>query len=144
MSSVLVVDDDSDLRELLIHKLTASGYVVESAADGQFGLEAVASKRIDAIILDWMMPRKSGMDVLCALRDEPRHDRTAILMMTARARGWEQEQALALGADDYIVKPFSPRAVADRIELAMAARLRESQRPADKRLRPRRPVTIYP
>jgi DNA-binding response OmpR family regulator len=144
MSSILVVDDDSDLRELLIRKLTTSGYAVESAADGQSGLEAIASNRPDAIILDWMMPRKSGMDVLCAVRDQPRHDRTAILMMTARARGWERDQALALGADDYIVKPFSPRAVADRIELAIAARLRESQRPTDKRIRPRRPVTIYP
>jgi two-component system phosphate regulon response regulator PhoB len=143
MSTVLVVDDDSDLRELLVMKLTASGYDVVSAADGQGGLDAVASTVPDAVILDWMMPNKNGMDVLQALRDHPRTVRTAIIMMTARARGWEQEQALALGADDYIVKPYSPRLLPGRVELAMAARLRLTQQPAERRSKLRRPVTVY-
>jgi two-component system phosphate regulon response regulator PhoB len=117
---VLVVDDDDDIRELIRWKLRASGYDVEAAADGEAALAAAAETRPDLVVLDWMMPRLSGLEVCRALRDDPATAGVPVILLTAKAQEADIERGFAAGADDYVVKPFSPREVLSRVEAVLA------------------------
>jgi two-component system phosphate regulon response regulator PhoB len=120
MAKILVVDDDADIRELVSMKLTNAGYDVIAEADGETGLAAVIDQRPDLVVLDWMMPGLTGIEVCRALRDDPRTVNTAVLLLTARAQEADIENGFAAGADDYIVKPFSARELATRVETLLA------------------------
>jgi two-component system phosphate regulon response regulator PhoB len=119
MSTILLVEDDPDIRHLVSYKLTKSGLTVIEAADGFAALDLARRHPPDLIVLDVHMPRLSGLDVCRELRDSPGTERVPIIMLSARARPEDMEKAYAAGATDYVVKPFSPRALQERVESAL-------------------------
>ena len=119
MSTVLLVEDDPDIRHLVSYKLTKGGFDVIEAADGFAGLQAARQSPPDLVILDVRMPRMSGLEVCRELRAAPGTATVPIIMLTARARPQDLEQAYAAGATEYVVKPFSPRVLLERVESAL-------------------------
>lgn len=105
MARILVIEDEADLRDMLRANLTREGFEVEVHADGQPGLDAHAQKPADLLVLDLMLPGLDGFQVLRALRS--RRDPLPVLMLTARGEEDARLNGFALGADDYLVKPFS-------------------------------------
>jgi DNA-binding response OmpR family regulator len=120
MANVLVVDDDPDICSLLQFKLESCGHSVAVEHDGEAALTALEEDAVDLVLLDWMMPRMGGLEVCLALRADPKHQRLPVLMLTAKAQETDVQRGLAAGADDYILKPFSPREVAARVSAALA------------------------
>ena len=127
MKTVLVIDDDPDIRDLVIWKLSRAGYATLAEGDGEAGLVAATggtgpdfSPPPDLILVDWMMPKLSGIDVCRALRDNPRTAHIPVILLTARAQEAELQRGLAAGADDCIVKPFSPKEMLKRVEALLA------------------------
>ena len=125
MKTVLIVDDDPDIRELITWKLGQAGYATIVAGDGEAGLLAAAAtddagKLPDLILVDWMMPKMSGIDVCRALRDDPATARIPVILLTANAQEADVERGFAAGVDDYIAKPFSPREMLGRIQAVLA------------------------
>jgi DNA-binding response OmpR family regulator len=120
LPSVLVVDDDPDIRSVIAFKLERAGFTVFEEVDGEAGLAAAAQEHPDLVLLDWMMPRLSGVEVCRALRDDASLDGTAVIMLTAKAQEPDVQRAFAAGADDYIVKPFSPRELVSRVQAVLA------------------------
>lgn len=119
MSTVLLVEDDPDIRHLVAYKLTKGGFDVVEAADGFAALAAARDKAPDLVILDIRMPRMSGLEVCRELRAGPLTGTVPIIMLTARARPQDLELAYAAGATDYVVKPFSPRILLQHVESAL-------------------------
>jgi two-component system response regulator MtrA len=113
---LLVADDDEDVLMLVQLRLSRSGYEVVVARDGEEALRLVREKQPDLAVLDWMMPKASGLEVLRALRADEETASIPVLMLTARASASDIEQGLAAGADDYIAKPFSPQELASRVQ----------------------------
>lgn len=120
MARILVADDDQDLNDLVSMKLEASGHEVLSAVDGEAALALATSERPDLIVLDWMLPRRNGLEVCRDVRSNPELSGTRILMLTARAQEVDVERAFAAGAEEYITKPFSPRELLLRISTLLA------------------------
>jgi len=118
MASVLVVEDDIDVASLLSYVLQGVGHDVEVAHDGGAGLERALERHPDMVILDWMMPIKTGIEVCSTLRADPDFSSTRILMLTARSSPQDVAQAHAAGIDDYVVKPFTPRQLRERVAAA--------------------------
>ncbi len=111
MEKVLIVDDDEKLLKMLQRTLTYEGFDVSTALDGEAALAQVYAVRPDVVILDWMLPKLDGVEVLRALRME--QNDVPILMLTARDAVQDRVEGLERGADDYLVKPFaSPELVA--------------------------------
>jgi DNA-binding response OmpR family regulator len=119
MTSALIVDDDPDVRDLVAYKLEQSGFDVRRASNGQQAMEAVAAQQPDVVLLDIMMPGMSGLEVLERWRLEGSTARLAVLLLTAKAQESDVERGFELGADDYIVKPFSPREVVRRVNAVL-------------------------
>lgn len=117
--SILVVDDERTIREVLRRYLERDGYQVREAADGQAALEAVERETPDLIVLDLMLPGVDGMTVARRLRAGLS---VPIVMLTAKGELEDRIEGLQLGADDYIVKPFSPREVALRVNAVLRRR----------------------
>ncbi len=117
---ILVVEDDPDIRELVAFRLRQSGFDVDLESDGEAGLAAATELLPDLIMLDWMMPRLSGIEMLLRLRSNPATADIGVIMLTARAQESEIERGFAAGADDYIIKPFSPRELRSRVEAVLA------------------------
>ena len=126
MATVLIVDDDPRLLKMLRRTLTYEGLNVVTAADGQEGLDQVHAHRPDLIILDWLMPEMDGIEVVRQLRAE--HNKTFVLMLTARDAIENRVQGLESGADDYLVKPFAPEELVARVH----ALLRRSEAAQDR------------
>jgi DNA-binding response OmpR family regulator len=123
MSAVLVVDDDPKIRELLRLYLERDGHQVVFAADGVEALAAAAERKPDMVLLDVMLPRIDGLEVCRRLREQ---GDVPILLLTARSGDSDKVIGLDLGADDYVVKPFSPRELMARVR----AQLRRRRTPA--------------
>lgn len=109
---ILVVDDDEDVRALLSRYLEMEGYQVDEAADGTVAMRMVAERSPDLMLLDVMMPAPDGLDILTELR---RTSNVPIILLTGRDFLADRVLGLKLGADDYVVKPFSPAEIAARI-----------------------------
>ncbi len=109
---VLVVDDDDGVRALLTRYLELEGYEVQQAADGPSALESLASHPPDLVLLDVMLPMEDGLQILTRVR---RESDVAVILLTGRDAEADRVLGLKLGADDYVVKPFSPAEVAARI-----------------------------
>ncbi|MBL8930535.1 MAG: response regulator [Kineosporiaceae bacterium] len=124
MASILVVDDDPDICALLEFKLTSGGHAVTVEHDGEAALAALEQQKVDLVLLDWMMPRMGGLEVCLAMRADGRYASIPVLMLTAKAQESDVQRGLAAGADDYILKPFSPREVAARIDASLARAVR--------------------
>jgi DNA-binding response OmpR family regulator len=120
MATILVVDDDPDICALLEFKLSGGGHTVTVEHDGEAALAALEQQQIDLVLLDWMMPRMGGLEVCLAMRADQRFAQIPVLMLTAKAQESDVQRGLAAGADDYILKPFSPREVAARIDVSLA------------------------
>jgi two-component system alkaline phosphatase synthesis response regulator PhoP len=123
--SVLVVDDESDIVELLVYNLEKEGYRVASAPDGKKAIEVAKEFLPDLVILDIMMPFFDGIEVGRMIRAMPELKNTFILYLTARSEEYSEVAAFELGADDYINKPIKPRALMSRINAFFR---RESQK----------------
>ena len=115
-ASILVVEDDLALCELLTWNLGAEGYDVRSTGDGEEALLMVREQAPDAIILDWMIEQVPGIEVCRQLRKDKETVKIPILMLTARGEEEDRIRGLKTGADDYVTKPFSPRELLARIE----------------------------
>ena len=113
--TILVVEDEAPLITLLRYNLEKQGFRVEEAADGQEALLRVAEARPDLILLDWMLPALSGIEVCRQLRRRPATRDLPIIMVTARTEDQDAVRALDMGADDYIAKPFVMDALLARI-----------------------------
>ncbi|MCW5731560.1 MAG: response regulator [Alphaproteobacteria bacterium] len=113
--SVLVVDDEPNIVLSLEFLMKQAGFDVRVARDGEAALAAMAERRPDVVLLDVMLPKRDGYDVCQTIRANPAWRDVRILMLTARGRDVEREKGLALGADDYITKPFSTRDVVERV-----------------------------
>ncbi len=124
-SRILLVEDEPGLILTISDLLSAEGYQVESAADGDAGLAKAASKEFALIVLDVMLPRKTGFDVCRELRQKGID--TPILMLTAKTQVVDRVVGLKLGADDYLVKPFDPAELLARIE-TLLRRVRKENR----------------
>lgn len=116
MTRVLVVDDEPNILLSLEFLMQQAGFDVDTAEDGEQALASVAESSPDVILLDISLPGISGFDVLERLRAEPDHASTPIVMLTAHGREVEREKGLALGADDYITKPFSTRDLVEKVQ----------------------------
>ena len=112
--SILVVDDEDRIRRLLNMYLTREGYTVDEAVDGAEALEKAGENDYACILLDHMMPEKDGLEVLKELREQK--NMTPIMMLTAKGEESDRVTGFETGADDYIVKPFSPREVILRVK----------------------------
>lgn len=105
MGSVIVVEDDDDIRTLIVRRLERAGHEVRSAADGVEGLELIHERMPELVVLDWMMPRLDGLGVAEQLAADG-GARPRILMLTARSQQSDIDRALAAGVDGFLVKPF--------------------------------------
>jgi two-component system alkaline phosphatase synthesis response regulator PhoP len=114
---ILLVEDEPGLVMTLCDRLRSEGYQVESAADGQSGLDQASAIAFDLIILDIMLPRKNGLDVCRDLRQ--RGIATPILMLTARGQTVDKVVGLKIGADDYLTKPFEMMELLARVEVLL-------------------------
>lgn len=114
-ASVLVVDDEPNIVLSLEFLLKQVGYTVHVARDGEAALEAVAQLKPGLVLLDVMMPKRDGFDVCQTIRANPDWNGIRVIMLTARGREVEREKGLALGADDYVTKPFSTRDVVEKV-----------------------------
>lgn len=112
-SSILIVDDDTELTELLSQYLEPEGFTVVCVHDGENGVKKALNIQFDAIILDVMLPKLNGFEVLKAIRE---HSQTPVLMLTARGDDVDRIVGLEIGADDYLPKPCNPRELVARLK----------------------------
>jgi len=115
-ADVLVVDDEPAIRDMLEYALQRAGMSPRTVADAEGALNAIADKRPDILLLDWMMPGISGLDLARRLRREDFTKDLPIIMLTARTTEDDRVHGLDSGADDYIIKPFSPRELIARVK----------------------------
>ena len=128
---VLVIEDEDALSALLQYNLDKEGYTVTVAGDGEEGLVVIDEHAPDLVVLDWMLPKVSGVEVCRRLRARPETRNLPIIMLTARGEETDRIRGLDTGADDYVVKPFSMSELAARIR-AVLRRIRPGL--ADDRL----------
>ena len=114
-NKILVVDDEPNIVLSLEFLMKQAGFQVRTASDGEAALAAITAEPPDLVLLDVMMPRKNGYEVCQAIRANPGWANLRIIMLTAKGREVEREKGLALGADDYITKPFSTQEVVERV-----------------------------
>lgn len=105
--SILIIDDDRMIRQLLQSTLSRKDFVVHAAEDGQSGVDLAQKEDVDVILLDWMMPGMDGMEVFRQLKQNEKTRQVPVFMLTSKGTGDDIDQAISAGIDDYIVKPFS-------------------------------------
>lgn len=125
MAHILVVEDEADIAQILSYNLEQAGHQVSVATGGQAGLAMTLAEPPDLVLLDLMLPDISGLDVCRTLKSDPARKDIPVIMLTARSEEIDRVVGFELGADDYVVKPFSVRELGLRIQ----AVLRRSQRP---------------
>jgi DNA-binding response OmpR family regulator len=117
--AVLVADDDADIRELVAFKLEQAGFDVTAVADGAAALDAIRANPPRLAVLDVMMPGLSGIDVLRQVRSDESLGDVRIILLTARSRDLDVDDGFASGADDYVIKPFSPKELVRRVTVVL-------------------------
>jgi DNA-binding response OmpR family regulator len=118
--TVLVVDDEQDILDLVRFRLEHDGYSVISASDGQTGLALAQSERPDLCILDVMMPKLTGLEVLAHLRADPATADIPVILLTSRGQDADVDRGFELGAHDYVTKPFSPKELRRRVHAQLS------------------------
>jgi two-component system, OmpR family, alkaline phosphatase synthesis response regulator PhoP len=118
-ATILVIEDDPDIRELLSFSLAKEGWTIVMAADGEEGLAALPATRPDCVVLDIMLPGIDGLEVLRQIKADPGRKRLPVIMTTAKGEESDVVSGLELGAEDYVVKPYSPKVLAARIRAAL-------------------------
>jgi DNA-binding response OmpR family regulator len=120
MATVLLAEDDADIRLLVALKLQQAGHEVRAFADGASALADARKRPPDLAVLDVVMPGMNGLEVCRALRQHPDTARVLIIILTARAQQADVTAGYEAGANDYVVKPFSPRELATRVQALLA------------------------
>ena len=120
--SVLVVDDEPNIVMSLEFLMEQAGLEVRVAADGNAAIKALEAKVPDLVLLDVMMPKPDGYDLCRMIRANPEWQDIKIIMLTAKGRDVERERGMALGADDYVIKPFSTRELVERVKTMLEDR----------------------
>jgi two-component system, OmpR family, phosphate regulon response regulator PhoB len=121
-ATILVVEDEPQVQELVAVNLEHAGHRVRRAATAGEAVNAIREELPDVLILDWMLPDESGISLLRRLREDERTRNLPILMLTARAMEQDKVSGLEAGADDYLTKPFSPKELAARIKAVLRRR----------------------
>ena len=116
---VLVVEDEAPLVAMLRYNLEKEGFEVDEASNGEEALAKIAEQRPDVVLLDWMLPLVSGIEVCRQLRRAPATRTLPVIMLTARGEEGDRVRGLDSGADDYVVKPFSPTELVARLRAVM-------------------------
>jgi len=131
---ILIVEDEAALQKLLAYNLEAAGFEVAQAFDGEEALTLLAERTPDLVVVDWMIPQLSGLELLRRIRRRPEQAHVPVVMLTARTEEPDRLRGLELGADDYVTKPFSPaeliariRAVLRRVRPALTDQVLEFQ-----------------
>jgi two-component system, OmpR family, alkaline phosphatase synthesis response regulator PhoP len=118
-ATILVIEDDPDIRELLTFSFAKEGWTLVMAADGEEGLARLREANPDCVILDIMLPGLDGLEILRTLKADPGRRRLPIILTTAKGEESDVVAGLELGAEDYVVKPYSPKVLAARIRAAL-------------------------
>ena len=113
---ILVVEDEKEIRDLLAHYLRKEGFSTVLAPDGETAIHRARKEKPDLVLLDILLPKADGLEVLRTIRSDDTIGRTPVVMLTAKGDETDRVVGLELGADDYILKPFSPREVVARIK----------------------------
>jgi DNA-binding response OmpR family regulator len=119
---ILVIDDEPYILRSLSYLLQREGYTVETASNGQEGLQRVRNLRPPLMFLDIMMPQMNGYEVCEQVKQDPSLEGTYVIMLSAKGQQIDRERGLLGGADEYMTKPFSPREVAQRVRAILAER----------------------
>ncbi len=114
MARILIIEDELSISKLLKYDLSSIGYQVDTAADGEIGLEMSLSDQYDCIVIDWMLPKLSGIEIIKRLRQEQMD--TILILLTAKDEEMDILEGFEAGCDDYITKPFSTRQLQARIK----------------------------
>jgi two-component system phosphate regulon response regulator PhoB len=117
--TILVVDDEADILELVRYNLGKEGFQVVLAASGEEALKSARSQPPDLVVLDLMLPGVSGMDVARLLKQDPKTAKIPVLMLTAKGEEADVVAGLEIGADDYVTKPFSPKVLVARVRAVL-------------------------
>lgn len=124
-ATILIVDDEPAQLELLRYNLEQAGFDILQASNGKAALDTIETEQPDLLVIDWMMPEASGIDVCRQLRSRPETKALPIIMLSARGEEGDKSLGLDTGADDYVTKPFSPRELVSRVK-ALLRRARPS------------------
>ena len=124
-ASILVVEDDPGIQDMLRYSLSAEGYTMHSATTVKQGWEIIENKHIDLILLDWMLPDNSGIDLLHRIRKY--HSMLPVIMVTAKTEEEDRILGLDVGADDYVTKPFSVRELSARMQALLRRTMPDEQ-----------------
>ena len=116
---IMVVDDEEDIQELVRYNLERNGHEVSCVSSGEEALEGIRSFRPDLLVLDLMLPGIDGFEVCKILKNDPKTERIPIVMLTAKGEESDIVTGLELGAEDYIVKPFSPQVLLARVRTVL-------------------------
>jgi two-component system phosphate regulon response regulator PhoB len=126
---ILIVEDEEEIQELIIYNLSKEGFRTSAVTSGEEALKRARAERMDLILLDLMLPGMDGLDVCKALRKDEKTQSVPVVMLTAKGEESDVVTGLELGADDYIVKPFSPKVLVARIKSVLR---RKSAEPVDE------------
>ncbi len=129
---ILIIEDEAAIRDMLKFTLSASGYLVREAPDAEAGWKIALEDKPDLILLDWMLPGMSGVAFAQKVRQNSQTQSLPIIMLTARGEEEDQVKGFDSGADDYVVKPFSPRALVARVQALLRRQL--SDKPLTDRI----------
>lgn len=124
-TQILIVEDEPAIQVLLAHTLKQAGFAVLQAQNAETAMEMINDKLPDLVLLDWMLPKMSGIELARLMRRKERTKLLPIIMLTARVGESDMVSGLEIGADDYITKPFSPRELTARIKAVLRRRLPE-------------------
>jgi two-component system response regulator ResD len=117
--SILVVDDEPTIADVVSRYLERAGYSARTAADGQAALRSAGEERPDLVVLDLMLPGMDGLEVMSRLREYGEGPRVSVILLTAKGEHADRIVGLRLGADDYVVKPFSPAELVARVDAVL-------------------------
>jgi two-component system phosphate regulon response regulator PhoB len=124
-AAILVIEDDQDIQDMLSYSLEPDGFKLHAAFNAKEGWEMVENKQVDLVLLDWMLPDRSGIDLLHRIRKY--YSQLPVIMITARVEEEDRVLGLDVGADDYITKPFSVRELKSRIQAVLRRTMPDEQ-----------------
>jgi len=124
---IIVIDDEADIRDLIVYNLKKEGFSIDTASDGESGLSKIKKHLYDLVILDLMLPGIQGMELCKILRNDPKTSNMPIIMLTAKSEEIDKILGLEMGADDYITKPFSPRELIARVKAILRRTIQKSE-----------------
>ena len=131
MSKVLIVEDETNIRQLVKYNLEKESYQVLEAEDGLQGLRLAKAEKPDLVLLDLMLPQMDGLEVCRSLKGNPATSALPIIMLTAKSEEIDKVIGLELGADDYMTKPFSPRELVARVKAVLRRSQKETSLPGE-------------